>query len=75
MGKKQQYQVATFLISMSCTLSPPTEIASELQWSAHPNLGTSSTFFFFGLFEDAGSHPNYKMCCQADGLSTPGSIK
>lgn len=32
--------------------------ASELRWPANTNVGTSITFFFVGVLEDASVHPN-----------------
>lgn len=48
------------------------EFASELRWSTHPNLDTSSTFLFVGLLSDKSSHPDYQTHCRAAGLATPG---
>lgn len=36
------------------SITPP-ELAGELQWPAHTNLGTSSTSFFAGLLEDSAA--------------------
>lgn len=32
--------------------------ASELRWPGNTNVGTSITFFFAGVLEDASVHPN-----------------
>lgn len=54
-----------WLRDVFCTLFPPHELTSELQWPAQPKLDMSSNFFYVGLLEDASSHHNYEMRCQA----------
>lgn len=42
------------------SLTPPNpKLSSELQWPVQPNLNTSSTLFFVGLFQAASFHPKY----------------
>lgn len=37
---------------LDCSANPPfAEVASELRWLVHPNLDTSSAFFYVGLFK------------------------
>lgn len=60
---KQRHQVVAFETAASFTLNTP-EFASELQWSVQPNLHSSATFFFCGLFEEASSLPNVEARCQ-----------
>lgn len=55
-----------FQIAASSTLPPAPKLASELWWLLHPNLNTSSTFIFVGLFENASIQRNNKTRCLLD---------
>lgn len=62
------FQIAAFtllLLSLPVNYSGlHTQTFFFFSFSAHTNLNTASTFFLFGLFEDMGVHPKYKMHCQ-----------
>lgn len=47
--KKRRRQEVAFSIAAFFTPLSASEFASELQWPAHPNLGTSDNIFFVGI--------------------------
>lgn len=67
---EEEISIASGSIFEDIVLRSALPLSWSWQWTS---LACGSTFFFFfGLYEDARSHPNYQTGCQAAVLSAPG---